>query len=94
MSYCLKYSVVQTALHITCDVGGHPPPTVTWLHSMRISTDANARIHTSPDNVLSFEPLEEGDTGEVYTCLACNVVGCVVREFLIIAVYPGMQLLW
>ena len=64
---------------------------VTWLHSMGTSTDANARIHTSPNNVLSFESLEEGDTGPEYKCLASNVVSFVVREFLIITVHPGMQ---
>ena len=59
----------STSLH--CDVAGSTPVTYQWYRNAEVLTDSNDQITGSTTATLSFDPVDQTDSGS-YSCNASS----------------------
>ncbi|XP_030627154.1 vascular endothelial growth factor receptor 2 [Chanos chanos] len=70
----LKVNVSNT-ITLTCEVSGTPNPTVTWTKDNKTVIEGSGVILSQSNHILMIQRVKKDDCG-LYTCTACNRVGC------------------
>ncbi|XP_043918409.1 vascular endothelial growth factor receptor 2 isoform X1 [Protopterus annectens] len=66
-------------LEITCNVSGVPTPRITWFKNNQTVLKDSGVVFLESNQTLTIQRVKKEDSG-VYTCLACNDLGCSWTE--------------
>lgn len=69
-------------VRLTCKAGGIPPPNITWYRDDRSPPKRELGDIKINHWSLTLEDTVTNDKGN-YTCVVCNVVGCINFTFFV-----------
>ncbi|XP_078534312.1 vascular endothelial growth factor receptor 2 [Lissotriton helveticus] len=70
---------ISETIEVTCRPDGTPIPHITWLKNNELLIEGSGIIFKNGNQTLTIQRIRKEDAG-VYTCEACNDVGCVKTE--------------
>lgn len=69
-------------VRLNCRAGGNPPPNITWYRDDKSPPKRELGDIKTNHWSLTLEDTVTNDKGN-YTCVVCNVVGCINFTFLV-----------
>lgn len=79
-------------ISLRCKAGGNPTPNITWLKNGEVPKRMLGEIKLHP-YALYMEDVVTSDSGE-YTCIVCNVLGCINFTYTVDVVGKYMAWMW
>ncbi|XP_051820092.1 vascular endothelial growth factor receptor 2 [Antechinus flavipes] len=73
---------IGETIEVSCSASGIPPPQITWFKDNETLVEDSGIVLKDGNQNLTIRRVRKEDGG-LYTCQACNVLGCVKAETLI-----------
>ncbi|POI32383.1 hypothetical protein CIB84_003865, partial [Bambusicola thoracicus] len=70
---------IGETIEVSCTVNGIPPPNITWFKNGETLFEDSGIILKDGNKTLTIRRVRKEDGG-LYTCLACNILGCKKAE--------------
>uniref|UniRef100_A0A8C9EIE4 receptor protein-tyrosine kinase n=1 Tax=Pavo cristatus TaxID=9049 RepID=A0A8C9EIE4_PAVCR len=70
---------IGETIEVSCTVNGIPPPNITWFKNSETLFEDSGIVLKDGNKTLTIRRVRKEDGG-LYTCLACNILGCKRAE--------------
>ncbi|OXB83842.1 UNVERIFIED_CONTAM: hypothetical protein H355_003054 [Colinus virginianus] len=70
---------IGETIEVSCSVNGIPPPNITWFKNSETLFEDSGIVLKDGNKTLTIRRVRKEDGG-LYTCLACNILGCKKAE--------------